>query len=623
MRLKRSERTASGKQDQDCHSRHRSPFWAILLVIQCAGTHKSLTCSDTQHVTKFGLRLSLLSYLSACTSWSQEVIHLKTRDVTVTPDPRAQVAAPLKRRSADRSHYLVKLRADADRGPLAAEGIVITGFVPGAALAVSAPDGVNWEALGATYVGRMATIDKISPMLTGNEAAWIVEFHADVDMDRARELASENGLRMVNHADLLPNQLVLEGELSASIRLAEWDEVAYIFPASDDLLSGEPLIACAGAMTEAGMVAQYARIGAGWPKADGIASLSYVFGPLTQRLPFLTVQAEIVRGLTEWTRHANIRLTPGGSVGTTRTIHIFFGRGWHGDEYAFDGVGRVLAHTFYPSPPNGEPIAGDMHFDDDETWRTGASIDLFSVALHEAGHALGLGHSDQPGAVMYPYYRMTAALNSDDIAGIRALYGAPESEQPSNPTPGPTPAPPPMVTITSPGGPVSTTSSVIAMRGMASGGTGTLRVTWTNNRGGSGVASGSTSWMVASVPLMIGDNRVAATVIDDSGRSAGATVSISRTAASDTTAPSIRITSPAASIVSTTADTITLNGTASDSNGVALVRWNNSTGMTGNAIGTTFWAIPLPLRIGNNNVVVRAYDAAGNSAWRSITVVRR
>lgn len=576
-------------------------------------------------MTKLAVRLSLLGSLSVCVSWSQDVIHLKTRDVTVTPDTRAQVAGPLQRKSADRSHYLVKLSADAVRGALAAEGIVVTGFVPGSALAVSAPDGVNWEALGATYVGRMAAADKVSPVLSGNEAAWIVEFHADVDMDRARELVAEHGLRMVNHADLLPNQLVVEGERSTAILLAVWDEVAYIFPASDDLLSGEPLLACAGGMTEAGMVPQYARIGDGWPKIDGVAGLSYVFSSLTQSLPFLTVQAEIVRGLTEWTRYANVRLTPGGSVGTARTIHIFFGRGSHGDQYPFDGVGRVLAHTFYPAPPNAEPIAGDMHFDDDETWRVGASIDLFSVALHEAGHALGLGHSDQPGAVMYPYYRMTATLNSDDIAGIRALYGAPESGQPSNPTPIPTPAPTPapVVTIESPAASAGTTLAAIAMQGTASGGTGTLRVTWTNDRGGSGIAGGSTSWTVAGVPLMIGNNRVTVTVTDDGGRSGTAAVSINRTAASDTTAPSIRIMSPTATIVSTTENTITLSGTASDSGGVTLVTWTNSTGTAGNAIGTTFWAIALPVRIGNNNVVVRAYDAAGNNAWRSITVVRR
>jgi len=81
-----------------------------------------------------------------------------------------------------------------------------------------------------------------------------------------------------------------------------------------------------------------------------------------------------------------------------------------------------------------------MHLDDDEDWHT-ASIDLFSVVLHEAGHALELAHSDRPGAMMYPYYHVTTGLTDDDIAGIGALYGTTAAARPppSNP---PTPTPP-------------------------------------------------------------------------------------------------------------------------------------------------------------------------------------
>ena len=51
---------------------------------------------------------------------------------------------------------------------------------------------------------------------------------------------------------------------------------------------------------------------------------------------------------------------------------------------------------------------------------------MLQVAIHEFGHALGLAHSTVQSAIMYPYYRgfvPNVQLGTDDIAGIRALYG--------------------------------------------------------------------------------------------------------------------------------------------------------------------------------------------------------
>ena len=85
----------------------------------------------------------------------------------------------------------------------------------------------------------------------------------------------------------------------------------------------------------------------------------------------------------------------------------------------------------------------------------------------------------------------------------------------------------------------------------------------------------------------------------------------------------IRILSPAFTIVSTTAASMTFSGTAADNAGVASVKWTVSTGGSGTAAGTTSWSATVPLLTGTNVVTVRAYDAAGNSGWRSVTVVRR
>ena len=75
-----------------------------------------------------------------------------------------------------------------------------------------------------------------------------------------------------------------------------------------------------------------------------------------------------------------------------------------------------------------EGIGGDVHFDDDEDYRIGTpeGTDLLWVATHEIGHSLGLEHSNQLGAIMYPWYqgyKKDFNLQPDDANGIRALYG--------------------------------------------------------------------------------------------------------------------------------------------------------------------------------------------------------
>lgn len=94
----------------------------------------------------------------------------------------------------------------------------------------------------------------------------------------------------------------------------------------------------------------------------------------------------------------------------------------------------VLAHAFRPGTEaqfiNGT-IAGDIHFDKNRTWvdeptdvAEDMDFDLFTVALHEFGHALGLDHSGVVGSVMQPVYAgARRTLTADDIAGIQAIYG--------------------------------------------------------------------------------------------------------------------------------------------------------------------------------------------------------
>ncbi|XP_060091295.1 collagenase 3-like [Heteronotia binoei] len=108
----------------------------------------------------------------------------------------------------------------------------------------------------------------------------------------------------------------------------------------------------------------------------------------------------------------------------TADIVISFGKKEHGDFFPFDGPLGQLAHAF----PPGDNIGGDVHFDDDETWTSDSrAFNLFAVAAHEFGHSLGLQHSSNPRALMYPLYTYSGSkdflLPEDDVEGIQDLYG--------------------------------------------------------------------------------------------------------------------------------------------------------------------------------------------------------
>ncbi|XP_017275513.1 collagenase 3 [Kryptolebias marmoratus] len=115
-------------------------------------------------------------------------------------------------------------------------------------------------------------------------------------------------------------------------------------------------------------------------------------------------------------------------------IMISFGTREHGDHNPFDGPDGLLAHAY----PPGQGIGGDTHFDEDEHWtRDASTYNLFIVAAHELGHALGMSHSSDPGALMYPVYSYATGypLSLDDIKGIQALYGPNPNQRKVKPKP--------------------------------------------------------------------------------------------------------------------------------------------------------------------------------------------
>ncbi|XP_050383175.1 metalloendoproteinase 3-MMP-like [Argentina anserina] len=150
-----------------------------------------------------------------------------------------------------------------------------------------------------------------------------------------------------------------------------------------------------------------------WPPSK--YRLTYAFAPNTRS----DAPAAIARAFATWQKNTHFTFSKTSNY-QSADLKISFQRRDHGDGVPFDGPLGVLAHSF-------SPTIGIFHLDAEENWSVGVkpgAIEMETLALHEIGHLLGLGHSSVKEAIMVSGLPagVKRGLHPDDIQGIKALY---------------------------------------------------------------------------------------------------------------------------------------------------------------------------------------------------------
>jgi hypothetical protein len=183
-----------------------------------------------------------------------------------------------------------------------------------------------------------------------------------------------------------------------------------------------------------------ATFGIPWPNA-GHLTLSFapdgtpvgnqhseLFRVLNGVAPTQTWQTEILRAFQTWASSTNINLSvvadsgdPLGTPGPIQTDPRF------GDiRITAVPLPSDVVAVSNPFDVTAGSWAGDVELNSNALFGIGGSgvYDLFSVALHEAGHSFGIEGSTDPNSPMVDSFSGASRLTASDITAIQALYGA-------------------------------------------------------------------------------------------------------------------------------------------------------------------------------------------------------
>ncbi len=164
---------------------------------------------------------------------------------------------------------------------------------------------------------------------------------------------------------------------------------------------------------------------------------------------------------------------------------------------------------------------------------------------------------------------------------------------------------PPSISITAPtsGSTYASTSATISVGGTAGDNIGLAQVSWANDRGGSGTATGLATWTVPSIALQSGSNVLAFTSRDIAGNVTSRTLTVSYTPSSAltfyispsgsdgndgaTAATPLRTFARAFASMRAGDELILLNGVYSAGAGTGTIHWNNGAASAQIPSGTT------------------------------------
>jgi hypothetical protein len=145
-------------------------------------------------------------------------------------------------------------------------------------------------------------------------------------------------------------------------------------------------------------------------------------------IPTAVWQREVLRAFQTWVSVADVDVgvvadggQPAGAAGAPQADGRF------GDvRVAAVPLAEDAAALALPFDPTAGTRAGDVWFNAAETFGTAGSpgFDVYSVALHESGHVLGVAGSADPQSVMFQAGVATrTGLSPADVAAVVALYG--------------------------------------------------------------------------------------------------------------------------------------------------------------------------------------------------------